>query len=107
MLSLETLMREAGVERGPRDRATAILAERGVELLETLISSLPERQRFVLALRYYEALHVPEIAAVLGSREAQIQETLEKAIHALSRKLEREATRKAPTRPVLSEGAGS
>ncbi|MEZ4649038.1 MAG: sigma factor-like helix-turn-helix DNA-binding protein [Candidatus Eisenbacteria bacterium] len=106
MLSLETLMREVGVDKEPRARVEAILAEGGSDLLRSVIDSLPEKQRLVLALRYYEALHVPEIAAVLGSKEASVQELLEKSIHALCRKLERAAAGKARTRMAHAEGAG-
>lgn len=106
MQSLETLMREAGVDQEPRARVEAILADLGSELLESVIDSLPEKQRLVLALRYYESLHVPEIAAVLGSKEATVEELLQKSIHALCRKVERAAAGRASTRMAHAEGAG-
>ena len=106
MLSLETLMCEVGVAARPRNRVEAVLAEFGTETLKETIDSLPERQRLVLALRYYEALQVQEIAAVLGTKERQAEEILEKAVHTLCRKLERVATRKNPGRMGATEGAG-
>jgi len=107
MLSLETLMREAGVTAGPRNRVEAVLGEIGTDTLKRTIDLLPERQRLVLALRYYEALQLQEIAAILGTKERQVEEVLEKAVQALCKKLERVATRKNSRQVGAGEGAGT
>lgn len=105
MLSLETLFRDAGVTKSARSRAEAILAERGPDLLRETIDALPERQRIVLALRFYEALEPGEIAAVLGTKLEQVDELMGKAVAALCAKLERTGARKNGRRPGAVEGA--
>lgn len=107
MLNLENLMREVGVAADPGTRVESVLAELGADSLREMIDSLPERQRLVLALRYYEALQFQEIAAVLGARETHVSELLEKAVRGLWNKIESLGTRKSTRRAGASEGVAS
>ncbi len=94
MLGIEPLLEEAGITARLRSEVDLILEQRGQDYLDKTIASLPERQKVVLALRYYESLLSAEIAMVLGVREAQVEELLEKATHALCAKLARNAGRR-------------
>ena len=106
MLSLETLMREAPLDAATRKRVESVVAGLCAGSLREAIDALPERQRLVLALRHYEALQVGESAAVLGAKERQVEELLEKATLALCGKLERLARNTSP-RTGATEGVRS
>ena len=60
-------------------------------LLAKAIEELPERERTVLALYYYENLTQKEIAAVLGVTESRVCQVHTKAVLRLSGKLSRSA----------------
>jgi RNA polymerase sigma-70 factor (sigma-E family) len=51
------------------------------------VCRLPERQRAVLALRFYEDLSVQQIADVLGLRPGTVKSTLHRAIARLRKEL--------------------
>ena len=55
---------------GPRDPADGV-AER--DIMRRLIARLPQRQRLVLVLRYYEDLDDRTIASILGCREGTVR----------------------------------
>lgn len=59
------------------------------DLLARAIDGLPERERTVIALYYYENLTQKEIAAVLGVTESRVCQIHTKAVLRLSAKLER------------------
>ena len=68
-----------------------------VQLRDTtwqLLATLPRRQRAVLALRFYEDLPDPEIAASLGCTESTVRSNAARALATLRRRLaENEETR--------------
>jgi len=87
--SLQSETREEGSERGPGNVAPATTAEdpfslcfrsemRG--LLSQAIAELPERERRLLALYYYEELTMKEVGAVLGIGEARVSQLHSTAI---------------------------
>jgi RNA polymerase sigma factor for flagellar operon FliA len=49
---------------------------------------LPERQRKVLVLYYYEELYMKEIGEVLGLSESRISQLHSRALYRLSREME-------------------
>jgi len=55
---------------GPRDPADGV-AER--DIMRRLIARLPQRQRVVLVLRYYEDLDDATIAAIMGCRQVTVR----------------------------------
>jgi RNA polymerase sigma-70 factor (sigma-E family) len=97
-----------GSRRPARRRAwlKAVLPERPVPpddarvvdhlLLWPLVCALPERQRAVVVLRYYEDLSESEAAEVLGCAVGTVQSQTDDAMRALRRGL-----RAAPTREVV------
>lgn len=89
IMSIEELYESVGEDREKMIRyvmdeseSPAELAEfREIEnLLATEIDRLPEKQRLVLSLYYYEDLNMKEIAAVLGITEARVCQIHSQAI---------------------------
>jgi RNA polymerase sigma factor (sigma-70 family) len=66
----------------PADEPSLRSAERGRVL--AAIARLPQRQREVVALRYYEDLGVAEIAAVLGTSPGSVSSALNRAMTTLA-----------------------
>lgn len=82
--------------------ATLALDSEEKRLVWSLVSSLPARQREVLALRYLEDLEVGEIAAVTGRTRGAVRITLHRARNGLRQALEQKT---APDRDLRPEGA--
>jgi RNA polymerase sigma-70 factor (sigma-E family) len=68
---------ERPVPGSPQDR----IADRAQ--LWAALGALSERQRAVLALRYYEGLADPEIASVLGCRQASVRSLASRGLAAM------------------------
>jgi len=62
--------------------------EEQVERLAGAIGELPERERQVIVMYYYEDLYMSEIAEILGVSESRISQLHTRALYDLSRKLE-------------------
>lgn len=60
------------LERNLGSAFTELAAKEARELLGQLIEKLPERERMVLTLYYYEELILKEIAAILGVTESRV-----------------------------------
>ncbi|MBI5207816.1 MAG: FliA/WhiG family RNA polymerase sigma factor [Candidatus Firestonebacteria bacterium] len=58
-----------------------------IEILKETISKLPERERFVIALYYFEGLNLKEIGKVLEISESRVSQMHTKAILRLKSKL--------------------
>jgi RNA polymerase sigma-70 factor (ECF subfamily) len=58
-----------------------------LQLLENLISELPERQREAFLMRYWEEMDVAETAAVMGCSEGSVKTHCFRAVQALSKAL--------------------
>jgi RNA polymerase sigma factor for flagellar operon FliA len=106
--SLQSETREEGSDRAANHLAPAATAEdpfslclrsemRG--LLSQAIGELPERERQLLALYYYEELTMKEVGAVLGIGEARVSQLHSTAIIRLRARMSEllEAQRPAPT----------
>jgi RNA polymerase sigma factor for flagellar operon FliA len=95
LLSLDEVISTGGDIRSPHDdddaHDPASHAERADQkrLLAKAIDELPERERTVIALYYYENLTQKEIAAVLEVTESRVCQIHTKAILRLSGKLSR------------------
>lgn len=94
LLSLDEVISTGGDVRTSseeQDDDPASLAERADQkrLLANAINELPERERTVIALYYYENLTQKEIAAVLEVTESRVCQIHTKAILRLSGKLSR------------------
>ena len=95
LLSLDEVIASGGdVLASPSDgdfNDPAEMAERAEQkrLLARAIDELPERERIVIALYYYDKLTQKEIAAVLGVTESRVCQIHTKAVMRLSAKLSR------------------
>ncbi|MFQ5572226.1 MAG: sigma-70 family RNA polymerase sigma factor, partial [Rhodothermales bacterium] len=65
------------------------------DFVESLVSRLPERERNILALYYYENLTLREIGQILSLTEARISQILGKTLLVLRNQLERVGSRAA------------
>lgn len=59
-----------------------------VEILGELIEQLPEKERLVITLYYYEELNLKEIAAMLGVSESRASQIHSKAVMKLRNKMQ-------------------
>ena len=73
--------------RGPRTRSPAFESEETKYLLAKAINTLPEREKIVVTLYYYEGLTLAEIGQVLGVTESRICQMHTKAVLQLRGKL--------------------
>ncbi|MCX8052927.1 MAG: FliA/WhiG family RNA polymerase sigma factor [Armatimonadetes bacterium] len=95
LLSLEEIIANGGdVLASPDDNSLEDPAERAERaeqrrILARAVDELPERERTVIALYYYEGLTQKEIAAVLGVTESRVCQIHTKAVLRLSAKLTR------------------
>jgi RNA polymerase sigma factor FliA len=69
--------------------ATLAMAEEQKRALASAVDQLPERERLVVSLYYYEDLTLKEIAEVLGVSEARVSQINTRAVLRLGGKLER------------------
>lgn len=76
------------LQRGNDLHDEYILKEMRTKVLETL-ESLPDRERVVLSLYYYEELTMKEIGLVLGVTESRVSQIHSKAIMTLKARLKR------------------
>lgn len=60
------------------------------EILADMIDSLPEKERLVITLYYYEELTLKEIAAILGVTESRISQIHSKVLMKLRTKMQEE-----------------
>ena len=58
-------------------------------ILAELVDTLPEREKLVIALYYYEELTLKEIAGVLGVSESRVSQIHSKVILKLKTKMQR------------------
>ena len=105
--SLPSENREEGSERGVRNATPATTAEDPFSLcfrsemkglLSQAIAELPERERQLLALYYYEELTMKEVGAVLGIGEARVSQLHSTAIIRLRARMNELLEAQKPTR---------
>jgi RNA polymerase sigma factor for flagellar operon FliA len=92
-VSNEMAVEVAGKENEPARKNPALSAERSElkNLLEKAIDSLPERERLIIQLYYYEELNLKEIGKVLGVGESRVCQLQTQALMRLKGKLHKEA----------------
>jgi len=82
--------RHAGVQRA---KSHLIAADESVEFaggeLADAVAALPDRQRFVLVLRYYADLTEAEIAEALGCRPGTVKSIASRALARLHKEIDR------------------
>jgi RNA polymerase sigma factor for flagellar operon FliA len=78
--------------QGPEPQATLAMTERR-EALSEAIAGLPEREKLVVTLYYYEELTLREIGEVLGVTESRVSQLHTKAILRLKARLAGSQTR--------------
>ena len=61
-----------------------------VERLGVAIEKLPERQKQIIVMYYYEELYMSEMAEILGISESRVSQLHTRALYNLTRKLEAE-----------------
>lgn len=76
--------------REDQDPSTKVWFKELGRLMGKAIESLPEKERMVVTLYYYEELTMKEIAAVIGVTESRVSQLHTKAIIRLKKKLKRE-----------------
>jgi RNA polymerase sigma-70 factor (ECF subfamily) len=74
-------------------RGDAMEAGEELATLHALLATLPDRQREVVALRYFEAMSVEETAAAMACAEGTVKATLFAALRALRNKFTAEQNR--------------
>jgi RNA polymerase sigma factor for flagellar operon FliA len=117
--SLQSETREDGSERGVSNGTPATAAEDPFSLclrsemkgfLTQAIRELPDRERQLLALYYYEELTMKEVGAVLGIGEARVSQLHSTAIIRLRARMKELLEARVPTRaqaqrtPELADG---
>jgi RNA polymerase sigma-70 factor (ECF subfamily) len=96
MNTIREFSRQKGRRGRPLDEAAAVEAREAdaprspVSGLQEALGALPERQREVLVLRFYEGCSVRETARVLGCREGTVKAHLHRAMTVLRERLRRE-----------------
>lgn len=75
-------------EWSPLDSSDFAAAVADRDAVRTALLGLPERQRAVLVLRYYEQLQTVEIGTAMGIAESSVRSALARAMRALRRLLE-------------------
>jgi RNA polymerase sigma factor for flagellar operon FliA len=99
----------AGGEDADRARWTQ---EEAVESLRVAIAELPEKDRLVLTLHYYEGLNLRQVGEILHVTESRISQIRTRALTRLRARFHRDPQRVAPRQvdarlgvaPVMSEG---
>ena len=59
-----------------------------VQMLGSIIDSLPEKEKLVITLYYYEEMTLKEIASVLGVSESRVSQIHSKAVMKMRSKLQ-------------------
>ena len=75
------------LDRSIPDFSTVIFEKEGRARLIKAVDSLPEKERLVIALYYYEELTLKEIGAVLGVTESRVSQIHTKAVCRLKTRL--------------------
>ena len=78
-------------DKGTESPQSQLIARQTVERLAEAIDSLPEKERIVVTLYYYEELNLKEIGAVLDLTESRISQLHSQAIVRLRGKMKRVA----------------
>ncbi|GFO65363.1 FliA/WhiG family RNA polymerase sigma factor [Geomonas paludis] len=78
-------------DKGTESPQSQLIARQTVERLAEAIDSLPEKERIVITLYYYEELNLKEIGAVLDLTESRISQLHSQAIVRLRGKMKRVA----------------
>ncbi len=81
---------EALVPVDPRTPLDRLEWQERVTRLGEAIQSLPERERQIIVMYYYEDLYMGEVAEVLGISESRVSQLHTRALYNLTRKLEAE-----------------
>lgn len=96
--------REELAGRGLGDPLELLEDKRWLEKLASGIEALPERERLVITLYYYEELTLKEIGEILGLSEGRICQIHAQAVERLRRALGVEAAGKREARKARAEG---
>lgn len=86
LVSLEE--REWGIKDLKYDPLTISLDESVKSVLKETVDSLPERERYIISLYYFEGLNFKEIAKILNLSESRISQLHTKALLLLRSKLD-------------------
>lgn len=78
-------------DKGTESPQSQLIARQTVERLAEAIDNLPEKERIVITLYYYEELNLKEIGAVLDLTESRISQLHSQAIIRLRGKMKRVA----------------
>jgi RNA polymerase sigma factor (sigma-70 family) len=77
-------LRHAG---GPPGPAVAVTGDPEIDETWAVVCRLPEQQRAVLALRFYEDLSIAQIAEVLGCRAGTVKSSIHRGLAKLREEL--------------------
>ena len=88
----EYIQNEASWEQGLSNQAASLEEEvesrEMVQMLGSIIDSLPEKEKLVITLYYYEEMTLKEIASVLGVSESRVSQIHSKAVMKMRSKLQ-------------------
>ncbi len=79
---------EQGIQTGIESLEEKIENKEMVEILGNLIDSLPEKERIVITLYYYEEMTLKEVASVLGVSESRVSQIHSKAVMKIRTKMQ-------------------
>lgn len=118
-LEIGTLHAERGEEGGGEEELAFVPAKEeesplfqclqgeARQRLQHAIDGLPERERLIMTLYYFEEMTMKQIGAVLGVVESRISQMHQMAVHRLRVQLRDLGSRKMPPRPVRSRRRAS
>jgi RNA polymerase sigma factor for flagellar operon FliA len=92
-IELKDLWRRYKGDGSPPDREQLLDASELKDRLADAIAALPEREKLVIALYYYENLTLREIGEVLGVTESRVSQLHTKAVLRLKSRLQAESLR--------------
>lgn len=88
----ELVQNEAGFEHSVQSRSPSIEEEvesrEMVDILGGIIDKLPEKEKLVITLYYYEEMTLKEIASVIGVSESRVSQIHSKAVMKMRTKLQ-------------------
>ena len=88
----ELVQNEAGFEHSVQSRGPSIEEEvesrEMVDILGSVIDNLPEKEKLVITLYYYEEMTLKEIASVIGVSESRVSQIHSKAVMKMRTKLQ-------------------
>lgn len=79
---------EQGIQTGLESLEEQVENKEMVEILGNMIDNLPEKERIVITLYYYEEMTLKEVAGILGVSESRVSQIHSKAVMKIRTKMQ-------------------